>query len=71
MTANYYKKVADLLKYLEDNNIVLESCGCCDGIIVDGEGGWDTRLVYSMTVSNEGIKEWLTKEGIKNETKED
>lgn len=67
MTANYYEKVAGLLKYLEDNNIVLESCGCCDGIIVDGEGGWDTRSAYSMTVSNEGIKDWLKKEDIKND----
>lgn len=55
----YINALEGLLKYLNDNHIELESCGCCDGIIVDGEGGWLADFTYSMTVSNEGISEYL------------
>ena len=68
MSVNYYKKVAALLKYLEDNNIVLESCGCCDSIIIDGEGGWDTGNDY-IIVSNEEIKQWLKKHKVNKNDK--
>lgn len=61
MTTNYYKAVAGLLKYLEDNNIELQSCGCCDGIKVNGEGGWCAGTDYAITVDNDEIKEWLEK----------
>lgn len=59
MTRKYYNKVRMLLHFLEDNEIELESCGCCDAIVIDGEGGFAKGYDYSITVSNSGIREWL------------
>lgn len=68
MTSKYYKAVAGLLKYLEDNNIELQSCGCCDGIKVNGEGGCYVSPDYVLDVTNKDLKRWLKehKEVIKN-----
>ena len=60
MTSNYYNKMKRLVHFLEDNNIELESCGCCDGVVIDGEGGWDSGISdYSVTVSNSALRKWL------------
>ena len=70
MTNNYYNKVKRLIHFLEDNNIELESCGCCcDGIIIDGEGGWCNGPDYSFTLCNSEIRVWLDEH--KNEKRDD
>lgn len=69
MTINYYNKIKKLIHFLEDNNIELESCGCCDGVIIDGEGGWCKGSDYSITVSNSEIRMWLDEH--KNEKRDD
>ena len=59
MTSKYYKTIKNFYQYLKDNNIELQSCGCCDGIVVDGEGGWESDREYIITVNNDEIKQWL------------